>query len=195
MKKRKTLAVLVALLLVVGAGVYTYARYTFSKTGSGNVEVAKWAVVLNQGGSAVSDNFSLTLTPTANNYVVNGKIAPDRSATATLEVDLTDTEVATDILVDLSSVSGLPTGMTISGVTANGSAMTGNAGVYSTTIDLNAAKTAISSNTVTLVITATWDNASDANNANDTGFGDGTNDADWTLQIPVTVTARQHIGA
>ena len=65
----------------------------------------------------------------------------------------------------------------------------------STTVDLNAAKTAISSNTVTLVITATWDNASDANNANDTGFGDGTNDADWTLQIPVTVTAKQHIGA
>ena len=85
--------------------------------------------------------------------------------------------------------------MTISGVTANGTAMTNNSGVYSTTIDLNAGKTAISSNTVTLVVTATWDNASDANNANDTGFGDGTNDADWTLQIPVTVTAKQHIGA
>ena len=28
MKKRKVLAVLVALLLIVGAGVYTYARYT-----------------------------------------------------------------------------------------------------------------------------------------------------------------------
>ena len=79
MKKKKVLAVLVALLLLVGAGVYTYARYTFSRTGTGNVNVAKWAVALKQGGNAVDDNFTLDLTPSANNYVVNGKIAPDRS--------------------------------------------------------------------------------------------------------------------
>lgn len=195
MKKRKVLAVLVALLIVVGAGVYTYARYITTKTGSGDVEVAKWTATVKQGGTAVSDDFDLTLTLSDNDYVVNGKIAPNRSATATLVVDLTGTEVATDIEVDLGSVTGLPTGMTISGVTANGSAMTKTGNVYSTTVDLNAAKTAISSNTVTLVITATWDNANDANNANDTGFGDGTNDADWTLEIPVIVTAKQHIDA
>ena len=195
MKKRKVLAVLVALLLVVGAGVYTYARYITSKSGSGDVEVAKWTATVKQGGTAVTDNFNLNLTLLENAYVANGKIAPDRSATATLEVSLTGTEVATDIEVDLSRVTGLPTGMTISGVTANGSAMTNNSGVYSTTIGLNAEKTGLTSSTVTLVITATWDNANDANNANDTGFGDGTNDADWTLQIPVTVTAKQHIGA
>lgn len=195
MRKRKVLAVFVALLLILGAGVYTYARYINSKTGNGNVEVAKWIAKVKQGGTEVSDNFNLNLTLSENNYVVNGKIAPNRSATATLEVDLTGTEVATDIEVDLGNVTGLPTGMTISGVTANGSAMTKTGNVYSTTIDLNAGKTAISSNTVTLVITAMWDNASDANNANDTGFGDGTNDADWTLQIPVNVTAKQHIGA
>ena len=195
MKKRKVLAVLVALLLVVGAGVYTYARYITTKAGSGDVEVAKWTATVKQGGTAVTDDFTLGLTLSENAYVANGKIAPARSATATLVVDLTGTEVATDIEVDLGSVTGLPTGMTISGVTANGAAMTKTGNVYSTTVDLNAAKTAISSNTVTLVITATWDNASDAYNANDTGFGDGTNDADWTLQIPVTVTAKQHIGA
>jgi len=194
-KKRKVLAVLVALLIVVGAGVYTYARYITTKTGSDDVEVAKWTATVKQGGTAVSDNFDLTLTLSDNDYVVNGKIAPNRSATATLVVDLTGTEVATDIEVDLGSVTGLPTGMTISGVTANGTAMTKSGNVYSATIGLNGEKTAISSNTVELVVTATWDNASDANNANDTGFGDGTNDADWTLQIPVTVTAKQHIGA
>ena len=144
MKKRKVLAVLVALLLVVGAGVYTYARYTYSRTGSGDVDVATWAVALKQGGSEVSDNFTLGLTLSNNNYVVNGKIAPDRSATATLEVDLTGTEVAT----------------------------------------------AISTNTVTLVVTATWAN-NEANNANDTTFGE----AGGSISIPVTVTAKQHIGA
>lgn len=194
MKKRKVLAVLVALLLVVGAGVYTYARYITSKAGSGDVEVAKWTATVKQGGTAVTDNFNLALTLSNNDYVVNGKIAPNRSATATLVVDLTGTEVATDIDVDLGSVTGLPTGMTISGVTANGNAMTKTGNVYSTTIGLNAGLTAISSNSVTLVVTATWAN-NEANNANDTGFGDGTNDADWKLKIPVTVTAKQHIGA
>lgn len=190
MKKRKVLAVLVALLLVVGAGVYTYARYTYSRTGSGDVDVATWAVQLQQGGSEVSDNFNLALTLSNNGYVVNGKIAPNRSATATLVVDLTGTEVATDIDVDLGSVTGLPTGMTISGVTANGNAMTKTGNVYSTTIGLNAGLTAISSNSVTLVVTATWVN-NEANNSNDTSFGE----AGGSISIPVTVTAKQHIGA
>ena len=125
-----------------------------------------------------------------NSYVVNGKIAPNRSATATLVVDLTGTEVATDIDVDLGSVTGLPTGMTISGVTANGNAMTKTGNVYSTTIGLNAGLTAISSNSVTLVVTATWAN-NEANNSNDTSFGE----AGGSISIPVTVTAKQHIGA
>ena len=190
MKKKKALGILVALLLVVGAGIYTYARYTFSRTGNGSVDVATWAVSLKQNDSAVSDNFTLNLTLGANNNVVDGKIAPDRSATATLVVDLTGTEVATDIQVDLGSVSSLPTGMTISGVTANGNAMTASGNVYSTTIDLNAGKTAISTNTVTLVVTATWAN-NEANNANDTTYGE----AGGSISIPVTVTAKQHIGA
>lgn len=188
MKKKRVLAVLVALLLVVGAGVYTYARYTYSRTGSGEVSVAKWAVALKQGGSEVSDNFTLGLTLSNNNYVANGKIAPNRSATATLVADLTGTEVATDIEVDLGSVTGLPTGMTISGVTANGSAMTKTGNVYSTTVNLNSGKTGVETNTVTLVITATWAN-NEANNANDTTFGE----AAGNISIPVTVTARQHI--
>ena len=54
MKKKKVLAVLVALLLVVGAGVYTYARYTFSRTGSGEVSAAKWTATVKQGGTAVT---------------------------------------------------------------------------------------------------------------------------------------------
>jgi hypothetical protein len=189
MKKGRILAILVAVLLVVGAGVYTYARYTYSITGNGEVDVARWAVAIKQGGSEVSDNFNLGLILSNNNYVVNGKIAPNRDATATLSVDLTGTEVATDIQVDLGSVSGLPTGMTISGVTANGNAMIASGNIYSTTIDLNAEKTAISTNTVTLVITVTWAN-DEANNANDTTFGE----ANASISIPVTVTVRQHVG-
>ena len=68
--------------------------------------------------------------------------------------------------------------------------MTQSGSVYSTTIDLNAGKTAISTNTVTLVVTVTWAN-NEANNANDTTFGE----VGGSISIPVTVTAKQHIGA
>lgn len=193
MKKKRVLAVLVALLLVVGAGVYTYARYTFSRTGSGDVNVATWAVALKQGGSPVSGNFTLDLTLGANNNVVNNKIAPDRNATATLVLDLTGTEVATDYEVDLSTVKGLPDGMSITGVTADGVALTETStgsGVYAGSVALNAEKTAIADNEVELVITAKWVN-DEKNNDNDTTYGT----AAGTLSIPVTVTAKQHIGA
>lgn len=193
MKKKRVLAVLVALLLVVGAGVYTYARYTFSRTGSGDVDVATWVVALKQGGSSVSDNFTLNLTLGANNNVVNNKIAPGRSATATLVLDLAGTEVATDYEVDLSTVTGLPDGMSITGVTADGVALTETStgsGIYTGSVALNAGKTAIADNEVELVITATWVN-DENNNANDTTYGT----AARTLSIPVTVTAKQHIGA
>lgn len=193
MKKKKVLAVLVALLLVIGAGVYTYARYTFTRTGNGNAEVARWTASLTDGANALTDNFNLPMTLSTNNYVVNGKIAPNRSATASLVVDLTGTEVATDIEVSIGSITGLPDGMTISGVTAtplggSATALTLNDGKYSTTIELNAGKTAISANTVTLEITATWTN-SDANDADDTTHGT----TGGSLSIPVTVTAKQHI--
>lgn len=193
MKKKRVLAVLVALLLVVGAGVYTYARYTFSRTGSGNFDVATWAVALKQGGSPVSEGFTLNLSLANNNNVVNDKIAPDRSVTATLVLDLTGTEVATDYEVDLSTVTGLPDGMSITGVTADGVALTETStgsGKYTGSVALNAGKTAIADSEVELVITATWVNDED-NNANDTTYGT----AAGQLTIPVTVTAKQHIGA
>lgn len=191
MKKKKVLAVLVALLLVVGAGIYTYARYTFSRTGSGDAEVAKWAVDLKQGGNSVSDNFNLTLTLADNDNVVNNKIAPSRSATATLVLDLTGTEVATDYEVDLSTVTGLPAGMSITGVTADGVALTETStGKYTGSVTLNAEKTAISDSEVELVITATWVN-DENNNDDDTTYGTNAGN----LSIPVTVTAKQHIGA
>ena len=189
MKKKKVLAILVVLLILIGTGVYSYARYVYTKSGSGSKNVATWAVTLKQGGNPVTDDFNLALSLSANDNVVNGKIAPSRSATATLVLDLTGTEVATDVEVDLSSVTGLPNGMSITGVTANGNAMTEDSGVYTTMIALNAGKTAISTNTVTLVITAEWAN-NESNNANDTTYGS----THGTLTIPVTVTAKQHIG-
>lgn len=119
----------------------------------------------------------------------NGKIAPGGSATATLVLDLTGTEVATDIHIDLSNATGLPEGIVMS-ATANGILMEKNENVYGTMIPLNAEKTAISSNTVTLVITLTWED-DEINNSSDTIFGN----EHGSFTIPAIITVKQHIGA
>jgi len=189
--KKRALGLLVALLLISGAGVYTYARYTTSFTGTGTVDVAKWAVELKQGDAAVSENFVLDLTLAENSNVAEGKMAPGRSATAQLVLNLEGTEVATDYEIDLSQVSGLPTGMTISEVketvgTGTATPLTGSNGKYTGDLTLTEVT---DSKTVTFDITVAWENA-DENDANDTATGT----ANANISIPVTVTAKQHIG-
>ena len=190
MKKKRVLAVLVALLLVVGAGVYTYARYTFSRTGSDDVDVATWAVALKQGGSAVSDNFTLTLTLEPNNNVVNGKIAPDRSATAILTLDLTGTEVAVDFdaVIDQTALSSFgDSGDKLSlAVKVDGTNYTSGT-THTISLVNNSAFTA-ENGKKTVTLTLTWAN-DDLNNADDTATGV----AAPTLTVPVTLTAKQHI--
>lgn len=187
--KKKSLGILVALLLIAGAGVYTYARYTSSFVGTGTAEVAKWSVNLKQGGSAVAENFELTITPNENEFVAEGKMAPGRTATAKLVLDLTGTEVAVDYEIDLSSVPNLPEGMEIASVKATvdgeqAQELNQTNGVYSGYVAL-----ANVSKTITFDITLNWENL-EANNTANTNTGKAAAD----ISIPVTVTAKQHIG-
>lgn len=189
-KKSTILSVLVVLLVVVVAG-YTYARYQTARTGSGTVTIAKWSAAIKQNGSAVSDNYTLTLTPVTNSNVASGKVAPGSSATATLVLDLTGTEVVTDYDITIGDVSGLPSGMTISSVTATQDSsavtLTQNGSTYSGQVAM-----ADVSKPITIVITVTWENSDEADRIlSDTDAGE----AAGTKTIPVTVTAKQHIGA
>lgn len=188
MKKKKLLAILVVLLLIVGAGVFTYARYTTTYEGTGEVGVAKWAVTID-GGNVQTKTFNLNLSLSENSNVVNGKIAPGRSATASLVLDLTGTEVAVDYEIDLGEVTGLPDGMAITGVTADGTALTKVDTKYTGLIALNSDKTALDDVQKTIAITLEWEN-DESNNANDTTTGETL----AKISIPVNVTIKQHIG-
>lgn len=187
--KKKTLAVLIALLLVAGAGIYTYAKYTSSFTGTGTAEVAKWAVSLKQGNTEVDETFNLTLTPEENSNVVGNKMAPGRTATAQLILDLTGTEVTTDYEIDLTQATGLPEGMTISEVKATvegeEQTLTKEGSKYSGTVALENGQAI--NKAITIDITVEW---TSTNDSSDTTTGETAG----TISIPVTVTASQHIG-
>ena len=195
-KKNKLLIGLIALLLVVGVGVATYARYISTYEGNDTVDVADWKVTLKQGDQAVSNNFELafTLDNTQSN-AKEGTIAPGSVLTSELTLDLTGTEVATDYEINLSEVTGIPDGMTITSVkatvgTAEAQTLTETStgsGIYQGSLTL---EQVTNTPTVEFEIIATWTN-DEANNTNDTSFGTSTD----TITIPVTVTAKQHIGA
>jgi len=184
--KKKSLGLLVALLLVVGAGVYTYARYQSTFGGTGTADVAKWAVEVT-GADTQSNEFDLTLTPSSSDYVATGKIAPGVGASGTIELNLTGTEVDTDIIVTIDD-STLE-GATLKSVTAdNGVTLTKtqDSNEYTGTITHEAIAT---DGVVTLTVEVEWTN-SDSNNAADTEIGE----TDDNLQLGVTVIAKQHIG-
>ena len=196
MSKKQVRTLIVALLVVVLALYFiasTYARYTTSLNGNAKATVAKWAVEMKDGSTVLSNGFNLEFVVDANEFVVDNKIAPQTTAKAKVLIDLTGTEVATDLTAtiteaNLSSFFGDSAGdvqVTTSFVKATGANFeVSNAGLVS----LPNQTTALSGS-VEMTITLTWTN-NDNHNASDTTLGKAGN----TITIPVTVTAQQHIG-
>ena len=187
MKKNRTLLVLVALLLLVGIGTFTYARYITNKSGNATVNVAKWSAVLTDGTNELSNNFTLTLQPTSSDLVAAGKIAPGSTATGTLVVNLTGTEVASDVIVTAGTITGAPTGATLTIKEAGDASATTLSSGTSLTKNLTAAQAA--TGVLTYTITVEWPN-NEANNESDTTIGEAASSA---ITVPLTVVAKQRI--
>lgn len=194
--KKWTLVALIA-FLVVSLIAGTYARYSTSRSVNGSVPTAVWAISMKQGQTELTANQDVAFTVQSNEYVVSGKIAPDVTATATLTIDLTGTEVAVDIgaTVDAAAIAStwgasydkLTLTATLDGQSYTYSASEVN---YVTVPLVNDTAFTASNGKKDLVLTITWAN-DDNNNVDDTSTGV----AHPTLNIPVTLTARQHISA
>lgn len=196
--KKSVFAVIILALLVALIGG-TYARYVSTATGSGSVDIAKWAVKVNEEDiSTTAGTFDLTFTATNADTVPN-KVAPGGKAVAYVDVDLTGTEVSVDFTCALADTSatvltdvfgadyadkvtvsvGTPT---LEGTTSN---MTLDADNKVITVG-----SAAMSGTVRVPITLTWTDAA-ANNTADTNTGA----LKTGVEIPVTLNVQQHIQA
>lgn len=106
--KKKNLTFAVLLLAVVLTTICvsgTYARYITEDTGEGQAKVAKWNAVID-GWKTVSSSKVLELVPEEDNkFVAAGLIAPDVTVEGKLDVQLTGTQVATDLKVKLGTVT------------------------------------------------------------------------------------------
>lgn len=173
--------ILVALYFVSG----TYARYTSSITGNAAVSTANWVVSFKQGTTAISNDFNLVFEVQNNSNVVPGKIAPSVTAKATINLDLTGTEVA----VDYSATIDKTALATAFGASADNVTITvGGQDSATDTVNLIDNKAFTSTNgIVPIEIAITWDNDGDSASASDTTA------AGKNLTLPVTLTVEQHI--
>lgn len=83
----------------------TLAKYTTSVSGTGTATVAKWAFKAgNAVGSSrfVEKSLDLKDTTVDGNVIASGKIAPGVKGELPIYVDLSDTEVATEIKITIS---------------------------------------------------------------------------------------------
>lgn len=196
--KKGTIKLIIAVLMLVTICLYfvsgTYARYAESITGNANVTVAKWAVAFKDGETTLANNFNLNFKVTDNTNVVSGKVAPGTSATATIEVDLTGTEVAVDYKaeIDEKALEAKFNGADVTVSTSVSGSTTSKEG----TINLIEDKAFTETNgKVPIVITLTWNGEeadSDDKNGKDTAMGKGATGT--AIELPVTLKLQQHIG-
>ena len=191
-RTKRAILIVIALLLAVYLISSTYARYSTQGIANATVDVAKWAVAMtaDDGTTLSSTTQNITFTVQSNANVVPGKIAPAVTAVATVELDLTGTEVAVDFTATVGNMT--PNNLPSSDKISLTSAVTGGTAgsVIEIPLENNAAFT--SSNGIkTVTLTLTWTN-DDNNNANDTATG-MLADGSRTITIPVTLTVQQHI--
>lgn len=197
MRKNKVRRGVLAVILLVVAVFFiagTYSRY--STTGGVNLQttVAKWDVDIKNGDtSAKSTTINVPFTVADNDYVVANKIAPNSSATATIDLYLENTEVAVDFTatIDTTAITGLSNANVTLTVDADGQANTHYASGETITFGLPSGNAFTAENgTKHITFTLTWANV----DSTSTNTADTTNGiAGSAISIPVTLTAQQHI--
>lgn len=167
----------------------TNARYSTLGQGTAKIETAKWAVKVTNNTNTLQNNFVLNFTVDENLDVVDGKIAPNTSASAQIILDLTGTEVYVDyaVSIDQANINSL-FGESASTATLNTSISGAGSGTSGIIALPNGESFTSSNGKVIIDLTLTWEN-NESFNISDTAVGIFAE----TLQIPVNLTIKQHI--
>lgn len=186
MKGNKKLLIVAVLLLLVAVSYTTYAIYKTSVAGNAKVTAAAWTAKFKNGETVLTDTFEVTLegTDCQNAHVMDGKIAPGATCTKIITLDTTGTEVDVTYEATVGTVTATKAG---SAVTTTG------ANAFTATLT-PATGTIAYANTGTatqLTLTVAWGGTEGA----DTVDPKDTDLAGATITVPVTLTAKQVVGA
>lgn len=174
-KGNKKIIAIALLLLVLGISAGTYAIYRTTISGSGSLNTAAWSVKVKKGSTNLSNNFTFGVNDITwtSNPGKNGKIAPGATGTIAFTIDATGSEVDVDYTATVGTITGAPTGLTVSATGGSGS-ITYNATSMQATVTLN----------------VTWTGSDSDNSTKDS------NDiaaAGKSLSIPLNVTVKQKL--
>lgn len=101
-----TLCILLIMLLLTGAGGYTYARYMSQERGTGSADIANWSFKIVKDGEETK---SVTLrNAISKSTLVNGKIAPGTSGEFTITLDANGSEVAVEYILAFTNEQNKP---------------------------------------------------------------------------------------
>ena len=141
------LCVMLIMLLLTGAGGYTYARYMSQEKGTGNADIANWAFQIDKNGEQTKN---VTLRNTVSKQtLVNGKIAPGTSGEFSITLDATGSEVGVDYTLSFVEEINKPENITF----------TYNGKEYKSLSDIGSIKGNIGTKndrTATILIKWTW---------------------------------------
>ena len=113
-KTKKLIILLCALLLLIGVGTggYTYAKYRTTEKGGGQADIAKWSFKV---GTEEEQIQNIKLVNTVDkDTLANGKIAPGTSGEFFINLDATGSEVGVDYEVKFTNEKNKPSNITFS---------------------------------------------------------------------------------
>lgn len=103
------LCITLIMLLLTGAGGYTYARYLTQEKGVGNADIANWSFKIDKNGEETK---KVTLRNTVDKATLaNGKIAPGTSGEFSIVLDATGSDVSVDYILEFDSEMNRPANM------------------------------------------------------------------------------------
>lgn len=132
-KNKVIIALAILTIVVLLIGVWAFARYTSTVSGTGTAAVASWSFKANEETKTMT-NINLIGTISE----VNGKVAPDHIAPGTsgsfdVRIDATGSEVAVAYSVELSNFTNLPQNLKFYTDAAHQNPITDNSGKYTVT--------------------------------------------------------------
>ena len=185
---------LLGILLIIFT-ISSLARYQSNGTADNKVRMAKWDVRLNNepmtaGTMQIEPEITISSSP----HVVEGKIAPGITGTFELEFDPGETEVAIDYLLNIDDSA--VTNINNSSITLDNATFQIGSGEENTIEAIDGSinifqplSQVMSGEKVKVNVNLIWDD-----DENNTATDIQTMINNRTLQIPIAVTARQHIG-
>lgn len=188
----------------------TYARYKSESTGTISPIAADWVININNSNVVTTNSFTFNASQLVWNNNVSGAktgtIAPGSTATITISINATGTEVPVDYQIEIDDLLAMYNGTLEPGdpsISGNTDPITPDPNPNPTLPDINDLITiepasgyslsgTINQNSImtrTIILNLTWNDLNTlSSNEKDTYF------SNYTITIPITVLTKQHIG-